>query len=927
MAKRFLSVLLVLGIMLCMSTPAFAAEGPEWSGSYTAENNNLTTNLPLPTTSERVEKQWQADVGTGTIAIADGYIYTYDGTLVWGSQDREGTLYKVDQATGEIVKELRTGIHSLYNYSATLYENGTVFVAGANGVMAVDPDSFEIKWTRELELQFSTYHPVIQYVDDCVVTYGFVFNAQTGEAVADLEGTYNFSSGAYVDGIFYVASIEGDLYAYDACTWEKLDALNFRTADTWDKLQPGVMYYEGRLYWSDYYTGHLYSVALDENGLMDEASFLKETCGIYSVCTPVAADGRVYLAGKIEDDGVVGVFEADDLQEVYIAGNATGNIMSTPILLDEAAQNTVFVQSYGAEGDNSKLYMLRDTAQIVENGLVMLVDIEPANYAYQQLAFDAEGALYCTNDAGFLIKYRAAEIPAPVFTKDLSETTVVYEQGAAAMALEVEATISEGTLSFRWQVKSEDGQWQDIDGSNTNSFTPDTQTEGMKSYRCVAVNTLYGETATATSKAITIKVLAPEPEVTEIAVTFRLIGDLAHEDKAHEEYVTWIPTTEYKNIPVGTTAYEVFQKAVTENKLDHKYDSRKGYVSAVQAPDVLGGYWLEEYDNGNFSGWMFTVNGEHPGQSAKGCVLNDGDEIIFHYVDDYTKEETSNTWLEAEDITPEEYLEGKKPVHTHTEEIIPAKAPNCTETGLTEGKKCSVCGTVTVAQNEIPAKGHTEKIVDAKEATWYAEGYTGDTYCSVCNVLIKKGSVTEKTKDQPENPFEDVEEDKFYFTPVLWAVEEGVTAGTSATTFAPEANCTRGQIVTFLWRAAGKPEPSSAEHPFTDLDEKAFYYKAVLWAVENEITKGLTDTTFGPGKECTRGQVVTFLHRFAGNVTPESQDNPFTDVKDNAFYYNAMLWAVEKDITKGISTTQFAPDKTCTRGQIVTFLFRYMTQK
>lgn len=232
MAKRLLSVLLVLGIMLCMSTLAFAAEGPEWSGSYTAEKNNLTTNLPLPTNPERVEKQWQAEVGTGTIAIADGYIYTYDGTLVWGSSEREGTLYKIDQATGEVIKELNTGIHSMYNYSATLYKNGTVFAVGANGAMAVDPDSFKVKWTKDLEIQFSTYHPVIQYVDGYIVTYGLVFDAQTGEAVADLEGTYNFSSGAYVDGIFYVASIEGDLYAYDTSTWEKLDALNFRTADT-----------------------------------------------------------------------------------------------------------------------------------------------------------------------------------------------------------------------------------------------------------------------------------------------------------------------------------------------------------------------------------------------------------------------------------------------------------------------------------------------------------------------------------------------------------------------------------------------------------------------------------------------------------------------------------------------------------------------
>ena len=856
------------------------------------------------------------------------------------------------------------------------------------------------------------------------------------------------------------------------------------------------MYYEGRLYWSDYYTGHIYSVALDGNGLLDDASFRKENCGIYSVCTPVAADDRVYLAGKMDDNGVVGVFAADDLQEAYIAGNATGNIMSTPILLDEAAQNTVFVQSYGAEGDNSKLYILQDSEQTTENELVMLVDIEPANYAYQQLAFDAEGALYCTNDEGFLIKYHAAEVPAPVFTKDLTETTVVYEQGATAMALEVEATISDGTLSYRWQVQAENGQWQDINGANTKSYIPDTQAEGTKSYRCVAVNTLYGETATAISKAITIKVLAPEPEVTEIAVTFRLIGDSAHEDEAHEEYVTWIPTTEYKNLSKGTTVYDVFQRAITENKLDQKFESRKGYVTAIQAPAELGGYWLDEFENGTFSGWMFTVNGEHPSVGMKGVVLNEGDAIVFHYVDDWAKEEDANTWLEAEDITPEEYLEGKQPVHTHTEEIIPAKAATCTESGLTEGKKCSTCGEILVKQETVAAKdhaevevpgkaatctesgltegkkcsacgeilvkqetvaakghketvvnakaatqeaegytgdkvcsvcetvlekgtvipkleapahthteevipskaatctesgltegkkcsacgeilvkqetvatkghteveaagkdatcteegltegvkcavcgeiliaqetlralGHEEEIIDAREATWYAEGYSGDIYCSVCGVLVEKGTVTEKTDDRPDNPFVDVKENKFYYTPVLWAVEAGITNGITETEFKPGDACTRGHVVTFLWRAAGSPEPETTENPFTDVKEGKFYYKAVLWAVENGITNGTTATTFEPGTECTRGQVVTFLHRFAGEPAPTSEAHPFTDISKGPFYYNAVLWAVEKGITNGATATTFDPKGQCNRGQIVTFLFRLMTQQ
>ena len=124
-----------------------------------------------------------------------------------------------------------------------------------------------------------------------------------------------------------------------------------------------------------------------------------------------------------------------------------------------------------------------------------------------------------------------------------------------------------------------------------------------------------------------------------------------------------------------------------------------------------------------------------------------------------------------------------------------------------------------------------------------------------------------------------------------------------------------------LWRAAGEPEPTSNENPFTDVDEGEFYYKAILWAVENGITNGVTKTTFNPDGNCTRAQAVTFLHRYLGQ--PEStMENPFTDVDSGEFYANAICWAVEKGVTTGVTTTTFEPDSTCTRGQIVAFLYR-----
>ncbi len=175
-----------------------------------------------------------------------------------------------------------------------------------------------------------------------------------------------------------------------------------------------------------------------------------------------------------------------------------------------------------------------------------------------------------------------------------------------------------------------------------------------------------------------------------------------------------------------------------------------------------------------------------------------------------------------------------------------------------------------------------------------------------------------------ENPFTDVKESDYFYDPVLWAVENQITNGISATAFGPNANCTRAQVVTFLWRAAGSPAPASSENPFTDVKESEYYYKAVLWAVENQITNGLSATSFGPNASCTRAQVVTFLWRADGATAPQGDGNPFKDIAFNDYFYNAVLWAVEKGITNGLSADKFGPNATCTRGQIVTFLYRYM---
>ena len=174
---------------------------------------------------------------------------------------------------------------------------------------------------------------------------------------------------------------------------------------------------------------------------------------------------------------------------------------------------------------------------------------------------------------------------------------------------------------------------------------------------------------------------------------------------------------------------------------------------------------------------------------------------------------------------------------------------------------------------------------------------------------------------EDETPvFTDVPTGAYYADAVKWAVEKGVTSGTSATTFSPDMNCTRAQMVTFLWRAAGSPAPKSTTNPFVDIQSGAYYYDAVLWAVEQGITSGTSATTFAPDATCTRAQTVTFLYRAAGS--PAVTGSSFADVAADAYYADAVAWAVSENVTAGTGNGLFSPDVACTRAQIVTFLYR-----
>ena len=271
----------------------------------------------------------------------------------------------------------------------------------------------------------------------------------------------------------------------------------------------------------------------------------------------------------------------------------------------------------------------------------------------------------------------------------------------------------------------------------------------------------------------------------------------------------------------------------------------------------------------------------------------------------------------------------------HKTQLQNAKAAGCMTGGYTGDEVCTVCGKVFKQGSVIFALGHDPQPARVKAPTCTESGYTGDLICMRCGDMTQIGTTVAAaghkffggvcsvcgTKGAEAAPkFDDVKSGAFYFDAVQWAVENGITNGTGKNTFSPNNVCSRYQIVMFLWRAAGQPEAKAAVS-FADVKPGDIFYEAVQWAVERGITKGTSSTSFSPFAPCTRGQIVTFLYRSAGSPKVSGACN-FSDVSSGSFCHDAVIWASSEGITNGTSAGRFSPNEGCTRAQVVTFLYR-----
>ena len=325
-----------------------------------------------------------------------------------------------------------------------------------------------------------------------------------------------------------------------------------------------------------------------------------------------------------------------------------------------------------------------------------------------------------------------------------------------------------------------------------------------KAYNIYDFSANQVEPGRATGSGTVVTPSEPDTEKT-ITVNFTLKSDVDY----------WIPTTNV-TVKEGSTVYHAFTSALNTAGITYE-GAESGYVSSI----TKDGRTLAEFTNGENSGWLYKVNGELPEIGLTSYKIHNGDNIVFYYTNDWTLE--PGAWTGKEDVTPE---------------------------------------------------------------------------------------------------FSDISAGSYYAEAVEWAVKKGITVGTSDTTFSPDDNCTREQMAMFLWKAAGSPEPKQTGANFTDLPGGSTA-KAMLWVAEQNITSGTSDTTFSPETTCTRAQMAAFLYRYAGSPAV-SGTCAFADVSAEAYYHDAVLWCVHQSITAGTGGEKFSPDAPCTRGQMVTFLYRFL---
>lgn len=641
-------------------------------------------------------------------------------------------------------------------------------------------------------------------------------------------------------------------------------------------------------------------------------------------------DAGTYRAGITVDTDKTAYVE-------YTIAKAAGSISYTTESVNKTYGDAAFTNELTKTGDGTVSYASDNTAVATVNSATGEVTIVGAGTAtITATAADGSNYTYAAKTASYTLNVGAATM-----TVNAAGYSGAYDGNPHSITVTVTKPTTGATITYG----TTEGTY-DLTANPEITSVNDSKTVYFK---VTAPNyTDYtGSAAVTLSKADQTTPVAPTANELTYNGQAQALVTAGTATGGVMQYKLGADGTYSENIPTATNAgdYTVYYKAVGDsNHLDS--DEGSVNVTIAKAPLSVTANAITKYVNAQEPELTYKAEGfvgDDTAETALSGALSraEGDEIGEYDITIGTlSADNYEIAFTGAKLTIRRRSSGGGGGGATAYAITPVKADNGS---VSVSRTTAVKGntvTITVAPDEgykldkltVTDKDGKEIAVTEKDGKYTFTMPAGKV--DVTPVFVKDDSEPTTPPTDPttpptdpttppadnENPFVDVKADDYFYDAVLWAAKENITSGTTDTTFSPNESCTRGQTVTFLWREAGSPEPTTNVNPFTDVKTGDYFYKAVLWAYENGITKGTSDKEFSPNATVTRGQTVTFLYRSTGEKT--NGNNPFTDVKTGDYYYDSVLWAYENDITSGTSDTTFSPNDNCLRGQIVTFLYR-----
>lgn len=906
-----------------MVTPITYHNGYLYTGTWNSEVAT-GTYFALPVTDQNTSSTNETQIPIWTVTHTGGFYwagaYATDKYVVFGSDDgtNEGSnsagavLYSVDPLTGRKISTL-TGIVGDIR-STIAYDNGYVYFTTKGGYF------YKAKVSANGELSdLASFKMAYMSTGTPIVYNGVAFVTCGGASQFDSTGT---------------------VYAVDVATMEEISKDTTPAYVQASMLLSTAYKSSGKLYLyagNNGAAGTISVITYDKaNRTLTCEDLYNPPAAVaqYCLCAPICdANGTIYFKN---DSGALFAIRSKAAE----AGHAvtiltTQNGTVTADKQRAAAGEIVTVTVTPALGYQLKSLTMNDQPLTVTNGkatftmpdtnAVLEAIFEKSTSAVDDLRQAMEDltitdASKATYDAIEAIKAARNNLTAAE-KADIEDDYKAFLQKAEAFNTYLEAAKQAAIKEINDYVngldkkKYSDKNWQKI---------TELQSTAIRNIN----KALYEEEIDSIKQSALDAIKAVKAG--EISVTFRLIGALEAtqdvdltKDSYLPEYVTWIPTTTY-SLDAGAKVYDVFMEALKDAGIS-QVGADSNYVRTIYAPSCLGGYALSEFTNGKKSGWMYTVNGTHPNQGLKNWELKDKDVVVWHYVNDYSHEVADwfndpnypslgngtyyNGWLRAADIAPEQYVQQ-----------LLAKILTVGKHGTVEPKLTFQHIGKSVTFTFKPDTGY--KVKDVK--------VNGKSVGAVKTYTIDKLTVSTRIEVEFTNgklPFTDVRESDWFYEDVAFAYENGLFAGTSDTTFSPNASMTRAMLVTVLYRLEGEPSVRGRSG-FSDVTFNSYYEDAVTWAADNGIVNGTSTTTFSPNANVTREQMAAILYRYAQhkkyNTAASSGLNGFTDHASVSGYAAASLeWAVAEKLVNG-SAGKLMPTGNATRAQVAAILHRFV---